>query len=215
MKNLYVPTIRLAEALRGLPGVARTANRWVKEQLAARGALVWDGSEVAPSKTPNDLVDVPFGTYGHHVVLKSAGVLWLLGEYRAGRLPLRKGASPGPIGDQVLKIEQHPEGWDIEVSDPAEQPVDFYSLEVAFWRWVDEGCPSKDPKERMRWADEHDFVMRGVTYTRSSTPLRSNSRKTQVGRHTVFNGSDGSSCSNDPVLNRGNDPVRNWGLGRE
>lgn len=89
----------------------------------------------------------------------------------------------------------------------------FFELEQAFWDWVNKKCPFKTPRARGKWMNENSFECDGTTWTRSSTPMKSNSGKTIVDRSTYFVGADGrrfESLAGTP--NRRNDPDRSWGL---
>lgn len=98
----------------------------------------------------------------------------------------------------------------------AEVDNGFFALEAAWWKWVDENCPSKSPRVRGKWMRENTFSHEGMVWQRDMLPYKSNSGKTIVDRSTTFCSEDGRvirSPANSP--NRRNDPDRNWGLGRE
>lgn len=96
--------------------------------------------------------------------------------------------------------------------------VEFLEIEQAFWDWVNKGCPGKSSNARGKWMREHqgEFEYDGTKWTRSASPMRSNSGKTVVHWTIGFKGEDGRIVHNldisPPVKNRRNDPDRNWGL---
>jgi hypothetical protein len=92
----------------------------------------------------------------------------------------------------------------------------FFAIEAAWWKWVDENCPSKSPRARGKWMNENEFTYDGTVWQRSMTAYKSNSGKTIVDRDMVFYSADGRTlrCTSGSP-NRRNDPDRNWGLGRE
>jgi hypothetical protein len=93
---------------------------------------------------------------------------------------------------------------------------DFFTIEAAWWKWVDDNCPSQSKRARGRWMSENVFEYEGTTWTRSYVSYKSNSGKSVVDSTTVFAGADGRKIyktAGSP--NRRNDADRNWGLGRE
>jgi hypothetical protein len=85
-------------------------------------------------------------------------------------------------------------------------------LEEAFW--ADVNATGRKP------AGGYTFTFQGCEVRRDSVPLRSNSRKSIVAWRSAFYV---TSPSGVPYMvhdergapNRGNDPERNWGLGRD
>src|SRR5712691_6599181 len=49
----------------------------------------------------------------------------------------------------------------------------FFTIEVAWWKWVDENCPSKSPGARGKWMRENTLTFQGVVWRRESTAFRS------------------------------------------
>jgi hypothetical protein len=95
---------------------------------------------------------------------------------------------------------------------------DFFKIQEAWWKWVNENCPSKSARARGRWMSANTFTWDGTTWTRSYTPYKSNSGKTTVDSAEIFYGADGRVIGKPPSdlgPNRRNDPDRNWGLGKE
>lgn len=81
--------------------------------------------------------------------------------------------------------------------------ITFESVDNVYWRHIK--VNGKDVS----------FVHNGVTYTREAWPIKSNSGKSNVGWHVIYRGNNSTMLSNDTtILNRRNDPARNWGLGR-
>jgi hypothetical protein len=112
--------------------------------------------------------------------------------------------------------------WDVRAENlgqgchMTETDSGFFAIEEAWWRWVDEHCPSKSPRARGKWMRANEFSYDGAIWQRNATPYKSNSGKTIVDRMTVFNSNDGRALtSRAGSLNRRNDADRNWGLGRE
>jgi hypothetical protein len=62
----------------------------------------------------------------------------------------------------------------------------FFAIEAAWWKWVDENCPSKAPSARGKWMRENVFIYEGVKWERDVTTYKSDSGKTIVDRLTVF-----------------------------
>jgi hypothetical protein len=92
----------------------------------------------------------------------------------------------------------------------------FYAIEAAWWKWVNENCPSQSKRARGRWMNENTFEYDGTTWARSYTPYKSNSGKSVVDSTVIFSGADGRKIlktAGSP--NRRNDADRNWGLGKE
>jgi hypothetical protein len=76
------------------------------------------------------------------------------------------------------KTPQQPKLPEQQPKLPEMQEPRWYALEAAFWKWVDENCPSKKPSERSAWMKENTFSYAGTTWSRIRTPHESNSRKT-------------------------------------
>lgn len=92
----------------------------------------------------------------------------------------------------------------------------FRELNAAWWKWVDENCPSHSSRARSKWISENTFTYDGTTWTRERTYYQSNSGKTVVARRIVFRSADNRTIERGPEEpNRRNDERRNWGLGRE
>lgn len=87
-------------------------------------------------------------------------------------------------------------------------------LETAWWKWVDEGCPSRSRTVRGKWMRANQFSYDGTTWSRHRESMRSNSGKTHYTTSIAYHGADGRVISEkvDVPLNRRNDPARNWGL---
>lgn len=91
----------------------------------------------------------------------------------------------------------------------------YYELEKAWWEWVNTKCPFKTPRARGKWMNENTFQHDETTWTRSYSPMKSNSGKTTVDSSTSFEGADGrrfEELAGSP--NRRNDPDRSHGLPR-
>jgi hypothetical protein len=85
----------------------------------------------------------------------------------------------------------------------------FPALEAAYWQWIKAERPHPwYTADHGEWLKANSFTYGGVDYRREASSIRSAWRVT-------FKGEDGSVVSKDPVLNRRNDPDRNWGAGRE
>jgi hypothetical protein len=92
----------------------------------------------------------------------------------------------------------------------------FPALEAAYCQWIKAECPHPwYTADRGGWLKANSFTYGGVGYRREASSIRSNSGKSITAWRVTFKGEDGSVVSNDPVLNRRNDPDRNWGAGRE
>lgn len=94
--------------------------------------------------------------------------------------------------------------------------VTFKTLEAAYWEWLKTNCPVPSGPQRKAWLAQNPFVHDGVTYHREAQPMLSNSRKSiQAWRVRYFGGGVVIDNENHLILNRANDPNRNWGLGRD
>lgn len=205
-----VPVYSLGEVLQGLTGVRPRLARGPAEALLREAGLLGAVREAAYPAT-----EMREGTHGPYLVLFPTAARCLLEGYMAGRLPLARGATPVSPVEWLARFAALTDE-DLAAMEAA-QPLSFELLEEAYWRWSRRASPHapRSPEER-RWRNETPFVYRGISFTRSRIPLRSNSGKRVVGGWTTFDGSDGSVFRNEgPALNRRNDPDRNWGLGRE
>jgi len=104
--------------------------------------------------------------------------------------------SKSPIGNHVLTMDQ-----------------EFFAIDSAWWRWVNENCPHKSQKTRGRWMSSNEFSYDGATWKRSMSAHRSNTGKNIVARSITYTSSDGRVLTNGEWKpNRRSDPARNWGL---
>lgn len=94
---------------------------------------------------------------------------------------------------------------------------DFFAIEEAWWKWVDENCPNQSSRARGRWMNSNVFSYDGTTWTRDRVGYKSNSGHTVVDNAVTFHGADGRALSKprSEFPNRRNDAKRNWGLGKE
>ncbi len=92
--------------------------------------------------------------------------------------------------------------------------ITISELRTAWWKWVEEGCPSRAKRKRGIWMRENVFTYDGTAWVRDTSTTQSNSRKTTYTTFEIFKGADGRIVSEDSgrPLNRNNDPKRNWGL---
>jgi len=87
----------------------------------------------------------------------------------------------------------------------------FFTIEGAWWKWLDENCPSSSSLARGKWMRENVFTYEGVKWRREVTAYKSNSGKIVViDRSTVFLSEDGRTIRSDTgEPNRRNDADRN------
>lgn len=98
------------------------------------------------------------------------------------------------------------------VDEATPKALDYATLSSAWWKWVDDNCPSQSPRARGKWMHANTFTYDGTTWKMQSMGYKSNSGKT-TRYETVFVGEDGRRVESMPVpKNRRNDPERNWGL---
>ena len=80
---------------------------------------------------------------------------------------------------------------------PVTMEVNYKKLEAAFW-------------------DKKTNYILGVRYERRASRIKSNSGKTTTDWGVSFHGEDGNVIAKEKILlNRRNDPDRNWGLVKE